>query len=139
MTNEDKNSATSILQSAASGTIKDCIHILPGQGNILGIELSDRVILVDCGHGGSQTAKLLSKLREVTAHANTVDFQQALHVIDLVVTGPDEHAAVHTARQLKADWCRERANEIRPNASKALYHSSAELLQSNRDWRAHAS
>lgn len=55
--------------------------------------------------------------------------QLALHVVDLIANAGTVDETVLRARALKADLCRRRAKEIRPYVSKALYHSSAELLQ----------
>jgi len=62
-------------------------------------------------------------------------FQLALHVIDLVALGPKGNALAQEARKLKAGWCRQRAKEIRPYVSRALYTSSANLLESNESWQ----
>ena len=58
--------------------------------------------------------------------------QLALHVIDLIANAGTSDDNVLRARQIKADLCRRRAKEIRPYVSKALYHSSAELLQNGK-------
>ena len=63
--------------------------------------------------------------------------QLALHVIDIVANAGTVTETVRRAREVKADLCRRRAKEIRPYVSKALYHSSAALLQNGRlSWNA---
>lgn len=42
------------------------IHILPGQGNCLMIDLGDRLVLVDAGPGGGVTAKMIASMRELS-------------------------------------------------------------------------
>ena len=57
------------------------------------------------------------------------DIQLALHVIDLVANAGTVNDVVLKARHLKAALCRQRAKEIRPYVSKALFESSARLLE----------
>ena len=67
MTNENTQDGASILQGAAAGTpITEGVHILAAQGHVLVVELSDSVVLVDCGRGGKQTQDLLRQLRAIT-------------------------------------------------------------------------
>lgn len=54
--------------------------------------------------------------------------QMALHVIDLIALAPGDDPVVVEARVLKADLCRQRAEQVRPYVSKALYETSARLL-----------
>lgn len=75
-------------------------------------------------------------LADAEAHADAGDVQMALHVIDLVALGPDDEALVQEARRRKAEWCRSRADEVPPYVSKALYESSARLLERNETWKA---
>lgn len=74
-------------------------------------------------------------IRSATALAENHQIQLALHVIDLVALGPRDEPLAQRARKLKADWCRQRANEIKPYVSKALYNSSANLLDENESWQ----
>jgi alkyl sulfatase BDS1-like metallo-beta-lactamase superfamily hydrolase len=57
------------------------------------------------------------------------DVQLALHVIDLVANAGTVSEVVLKARRLKAALSRQRAKEVRPYVSKALYESSARLLE----------
>jgi len=63
------------------------------------------------------------------------EIQLSLHVVDLVAEGPASHSLVQEGRLLKAELCRLRAKEVRPYVSKALYRSSAELLETGRSWK----
>lgn len=58
--------------------------------------------------------------------------QLALHVIDLLALAPGDAPEVVEARALKAALCRRRAEQVEPYVSKALYDSSAALLESGR-------
>ncbi|ANK81583.1 MAG: hypothetical protein TEF_12860 [Rhizobiales bacterium NRL2] len=58
--------------------------------------------------------------------------QQALHVVDLLALAPGDEPELVEARNLKADICRKRAEEIAPYVSKALYSSTATLLEGGR-------
>ena len=60
---------------------------------------------------------------------DTGEVQLALHVIDLIANAGTQTETVKRARKIKADLCRRRAKEIRPYVSKALYNSSAEILE----------
>lgn len=42
------------------------VHILPGQGNSLLIDLGDALALVDAGPGGGVTAKMIASMREIS-------------------------------------------------------------------------
>ncbi|MDA8047164.1 MAG: MBL fold metallo-hydrolase [Actinomycetota bacterium] len=61
--------------------------------------------------------------------ADAGQVQLALHVIDLVALGDGRRPEVADARRLKADLCRRRAEEVEPYVSKALYETSARLLE----------
>ncbi|MFT5014711.1 MAG: alkyl sulfatase BDS1-like metallo-beta-lactamase superfamily hydrolase [Planctomycetaceae bacterium] len=64
------------------------------------------------------------------------DIQLALHVIDLVANAGSVNDVVLKARTLKAELCRQRAKEIRPYVSKALFESSARLLEKGKvSWK----
>lgn len=60
------------------------------------------------------------------------DIQLALHVIDLVANAGTESESVLKARELKATLCRQRAKTVRPYVSKALFESSARLLENGK-------
>ncbi|MEZ5649510.1 MAG: alkyl sulfatase dimerization domain-containing protein [Burkholderiaceae bacterium] len=72
----------------------------------------------------------------VLAHAAALrdrgETQLALHVVDLLALCEDDEPITREARQLKAALCRARAQEVEPYVSKALYQSSAELLEAGR-------
>lgn len=72
---------------------------------------------------------VITRAREL---ADAGETQLALHVIDLLAQAPGDDDVLQQARQLKADLCRKRAEEIRPYVSKALYTSSANLLEQGR-------
>ncbi|WP_416897016.1 MAG: alkyl sulfatase dimerization domain-containing protein [Minwuia sp.] len=74
--------------------------------------------------GDPQT--VLAKARSL---AEAGDAQLALHVIDLLALAPGSDPAVVEAQKLKAEICRTRAGEVAPYVSKALYESSARLLE----------
>lgn len=69
---------------------------------------------------------VIARARELAADGET---QLALHVIDLLAQAPGDAALLQEARQLKAELCHKRAEEIRAYVSKALYASSANLLE----------
>ena len=74
-------------------------------------------------------------IEEATELVEKGQVQLALHVIDLVALGPKTEPVAIEARKLKAKWCLLRAKEIRPYVSKALYASSANLLEEDRTWQ----
>lgn len=74
-------------------------------------------------------------IKRATEIADGGDYQLALHVIDLVALGPEDNSTVQETRKLKAAWCRSRAKEVKPYVSKALYTSSANLLEENGSWQ----
>ena len=69
---------------------------------------------------------VIARARELAAGGET---QLALHVIDLLAQAPGDDALLQEARQLKAELCHKRAEESRPYGAKALYASSANLLE----------
>ena len=75
----------------------------------------------------------LARARELADEGQT---QLALHVIDLVALAPGDEGLVGEAKALKAKLCSQRAREVDPYVSKALFWSSASLLRRGRDsWR----
>ena len=58
--------------------------------------------------------------------------QLALHVIDLLALAPGDDPAIVEARAMKAELCRQRAETVRPYVSKALYETSARLLDTGK-------
>ncbi len=74
--------------------------------------------------GDPQT--VLTKARSL---AEAGKIQLALHVIDLLALAPGDDPAVVEARTMKAELCRTRAGDVAPYVSKALYESSARLLE----------
>lgn len=70
---------------------------------------------------------------QVFAAAETLrssgETQLALHVIDLLALCEDDDPLTLRARKLKAELCRERSRQVAPYVSRALYQSSAELLE----------
>ncbi|MCH2184987.1 alkyl sulfatase, partial [Myxococcota bacterium] len=76
---------------------------------------------------------ILARARELADEGQT---QLALHVIDLVALAPGDEGLVGEAKALKAKLCSQRAREVDPYVSKALFWSSASLLRRGRDsWR----
>ena len=74
-------------------------------------------------------------IEQATELADKGEIQLALHVIDLVALGPKNEPVAKEARKLKAKWCLLRAKEIKPYVSKALYASSANLLEEDSTWQ----
>jgi uncharacterized sulfatase len=74
-------------------------------------------------------------IEQATELADKGEVQLALHVIDLVALGPKSEPVAKEARKLKAKWCLLRAKEIKPYVSKALYASSANLLEEDCTWQ----
>ncbi|GJL89388.1 MAG: alkyl sulfatase [Minwuia thermotolerans] len=74
-------------------------------------------------------AAVIARAREL---ATGGEVQLALHVIDLLALAPGDGEMLQEARQLKAELCHKRAEEIRSYVSKALYASSANLLEHGR-------
>jgi uncharacterized sulfatase len=67
MTDQESNSSPSILKGIDAGeSVGAGIHLLAAQGHVLAVELSDSVVMVDCGRGGKQTLDLLAQLRDIT-------------------------------------------------------------------------
>jgi alkyl sulfatase BDS1-like metallo-beta-lactamase superfamily hydrolase len=77
--------------------------------------------------GDPQT--VLTKARSL---AEAGKIQLALHVIDLLALAPGDDPAVVEARTMKAELCRTRAGDVAPYVSKALYESSARLLETGK-------
>jgi uncharacterized sulfatase len=68
-------------------------------------------------------------LLEVEALRERGEVQLALHVIDLPALSDADDDITTRARTLKAQLCRLRAEQVRPYVSKALYETSAQLLE----------
>ena len=72
----------------------------------------------------------------VLGHARALqargDTQLAMHVVDLLALCEDDDPVTLEAKRLKAALCLERAQQVRPYVSKALYRSSAALLEAGR-------
>ena len=73
--------------------------------------------------------RVLDRARELAEEGQP---QLALHVVDLLAQAAGDDAELAEARQLKAELCDARADEIDPYVSRALYHSSARLLEAGR-------
>ena len=73
---------------------------------------------------------IVSRAHELHVQGKT---QLALHVIDLVALAPGNDGAVGKAKALKARLCSQRAREVAPYVSKALFWSSASLLKDGHD------
>lgn len=71
-------------------------------------------------------------LDRARALAGAGKVQLALHVVDLLAMAPGDDPEIVEARNLKAELCRERSEEIAPYVSKALYASTAMLLEGGR-------
>jgi glyoxylase-like metal-dependent hydrolase (beta-lactamase superfamily II) len=65
---------------------------------------------------------ILAQARKLAEDGKT---QAALHVVDLLAMAPGDRPEFAEARQLKADLCRDRAKEVSPYVSKALFETSA--------------
>ena len=74
--------------------------------------------------------KVLARSRELQAEG---EVQLALHVIDLVALAPGNDGVIGEAKALKAKLCSQRAREVDPYVSKALFWSSAALLKRGSD------
>jgi uncharacterized sulfatase len=68
-------------------------------------------------------------LLEVEALRERGEVQLALHVIDLLALSDADDDITRRARTLKAQLCRLRAEQVQPYVSKALYETSAQLLE----------
>lgn len=71
--------------------------------------------------------RVLARARELAKAGET---QLALHVVDLLALASGDAPDVVSARELKAELCRERATQVTAYVSKACYRSSARLLDS---------
>lgn len=69
---------------------------------------------------------VLARTRELAEAGET---QLALHVVDLLALASGDDAEIVEARNLKAELCRTRAEQVAPYVSKALYETSARLLE----------
>ena len=74
----------------------------------------------------SDRSAVLARAREL---ADAGDAQLALHVVDLLALAPGDDPDVVAARQLKAELCNTRADEVDPYVSRSCYRSSARLLE----------
>nr|WP_315596208.1 alkyl sulfatase dimerization domain-containing protein [uncultured Cupriavidus sp.] len=72
-------------------------------------------------------------VRHARALADRGEIQLALHVIDLLAQAPGESNHVQEARQLKAEWLRARARQVRSYVSRSLYVAAAMVLESGSD------
>ena len=64
-----------------------------------------------------------------TQLAASGDLQLALHVIDLLALAPGDGPELASARSLKAEWLRARAEGATSFVSKSLFLSSANLIE----------
>ena len=74
----------------------------------------------------SDRSAVLARAREL---ADAGDAQLALHVVDLLALAPGDDPDVVAARELKAELCNTRADEVDPYVSRSCYRSSARLLE----------
>ena len=90
----------------------------------------------DNGAAGDAVMRAASGTESIAGYAEhletTGETQLALHVIDLIANAGTVNDDVLEARKIKARLCRKRAKEVRPYVSKALYNSSADLLEKGR-------
>lgn len=63
------------------------------------------------------------------ALADAGKHQLALHVIDVLATAIGEAPELAQARQLKAQWLRQRAREVSSYVSRSLYHAAATMIE----------
>ncbi|MBN1663296.1 MAG: MBL fold metallo-hydrolase [Deltaproteobacteria bacterium] len=68
-------------------------------------------------------------LREAETLRDRGEVQLALHVIDLLALSDADDDITRRARTIKAQLCRLRAQQVRPYVSKALFETSALLLE----------
>ena len=68
-------------------------------------------------------------LRQAEALRAQGEVQLALHVIDLLALSDADDDITSQARTVKAQLCRLRGEQVRPYVSKALYETSAQLLE----------
>ena len=79
-------------------------------------------------------ARVLARAQEL---ADAGEPQLAMHVIDLIAAGPADAPLALEARQLKAELCRRLAESTPAYVSRALYRTSANLLeQGETSWTA---
>lgn len=72
-------------------------------------------------------------VRHARALAERGETQLALHVIDLLAQAPADNPHAVEARQLKAEWLRARAKEVRSYVSRSLYVAAAMVLEDRPD------
>lgn len=63
------------------------------------------------------------------ALADAGQWQMALHVIDLLATAPGDAPELAQARALKAQWLRQRAQQVTSYVSRNLYGVSADMIE----------
>lgn len=68
-------------------------------------------------------------LAQASALAEQGNTQLALHVIDLLATLQCEGAEIAQARQLKAQWMRQRASQTSSFISKSIFHAAAQMME----------
>lgn len=82
---------------------------------------------------GAEVAAAITDKIALIRHAETLaasgKYQLALHVIDVLATAPGESAEVVQARQLKARWLRERAEQVSSYVSRSIYLGCAERIE----------
>jgi uncharacterized sulfatase len=82
---------------------------------------------------GQAVADAITDKPAVIAHAQALaargEQQLALHVIDLLATAQGDDPAIAQARQLKAQWLRERSGQVRSYVSRNLYRVCAERIE----------
>ncbi len=74
-------------------------------------------------------------LAEARRLADQAEWQLALHVVDMLALLDVDDPDVRTARQLKVEWLRRRASEVRSYVSKSLYHGCADLIENGQQTR----
>lgn len=85
----------------------------------------------------SEIAAAISDHAAVVRHARALaergDTQLALHVIDLLAQARGDSPHVQEARQLKAEWLRVRAKQVRSYVSRSLFVAAAMVLEAGSD------
>ncbi|MBX3620028.1 MAG: MBL fold metallo-hydrolase [Rhizobacter sp.] len=85
-----------------------------------------QAVALALGHAISDKAHVIATAQQ---HAQAGRLQLALHVIDLLATAEGGDPEIAQARQLKAQWLRLRAQEVRSYVSRSLYLASADLIE----------